>query len=59
VLAVSLSRTVSALLYGIGPRDPATLAAAAALLMLTAIAASLIPARRAVRIDPATALRAE
>jgi putative ABC transport system permease protein len=58
-LALSLSRVIGSLLYGIGPRDPLTLGAAAVLLMAAAIAASLIPARRAVRIDPAIALRSE
>ena len=59
VLALFLSRAIESLLYGVGPRDPLSLAAAAGLLLAVAIAASLIPARRAVRIDPAIALRAE
>ena len=58
-LVLSLSRVVGSLLYGIGPRDPLTLAGSAIVLLAAAVAASLIPARRAVRIDPATALRAE
>jgi ABC-type antimicrobial peptide transport system permease subunit len=59
VLALSLARAVESLLYGVGPRDPLSLAGAAGALLVTAIAASLVPARRAVRIDPAIALRAE
>ena len=59
VLALSLARAVRSLLYGIGPRDPATLAGAVLALLLTTMVASVIPARRAVAIDPATALRAE
>ena len=58
-LVLSLSHVVGSLLYGIGPRDPLTLAGSALVLLAAAVAASLIPARRAVRIDPATALRAE
>jgi predicted permease len=58
-LAVPLARAIGALLYGVGPRDPASYLAAAAVLLATAVAASLVPARRAVRIDPAAALRAE
>ena len=56
---MSLSRAVGSLLYGVGPRDPISLALAAGLLLAAAVAASLVPARRAVRIDPAIALRAE
>jgi ABC-type antimicrobial peptide transport system permease subunit len=58
-LAVPLARAIGALLYGVGPRDPASYLAAAGVLLATAVAASLVPARRAVRIDPAAALRAE
>jgi len=48
-----------ALLYGVTPSDPATLGAATLLLAATASLASWIPARRAARVDPAEALRAE
>jgi predicted permease len=53
------TRVVGSLLFGVTARDPLTLAAAAALLMLTTVIASYIPARRASRIDPALVLRAE
>jgi putative ABC transport system permease protein len=47
------------LLYGIAPTDSVSFAAAAVLLVLVAAAATYIPARRASRLDPAVALRAE
>ncbi len=53
------TRVVGSLLFGVTARDPLTLAAAAALLMLTTVIASYIPARRASRIDPALVLRTE
>lgn len=50
---------VNRLLFGIGPHDPAAFAGALALLSVAAIAASWFPARRATRVDPMIALRAE
>ncbi len=50
---------VRGLLHGVEPSDPATLLAGSALLLGTALAAAYLPARRAGRVDPITALRAE
>jgi ABC-type lipoprotein release transport system permease subunit len=50
-------RTFRTLLYGIEPADPLTLAAVAVVLVGTALAACLIPARRAMGVDPVQALR--
>ena len=52
-----LTSLLQKLLYGVGPRDFATLAAAAAVLAAVGLAAALVPARRAVRVDPIAALR--
>jgi ABC-type antimicrobial peptide transport system permease subunit len=59
VLAVATSRALSGLLIGVGATDPITFAAAATLLGFTALLATWLPARRAVRVDPMTALRSE
>jgi ABC-type antimicrobial peptide transport system permease subunit len=53
-----VGRVLSSLLYGVSAVDPATLALAALTLGVVALAACVIPARRAARIDPAIALRA-
>ncbi len=57
--AAALSRAMASLLFGIGARDPVTFVLAAALLSAVAFAATLLPARRAASVDPATALRAD
>jgi putative ABC transport system permease protein len=57
--AVAVSRSMRALLYGVGQADPATYVGMAALLVAVALAASFLPARRAMKTDPITALRAE
>jgi putative ABC transport system permease protein len=53
------TRLLASLLFGVTAEDPLTLVAAAALLVLTTVVASYIPARRASRIDPALLLRSE
>src|ERR1017187_2264251 len=60
-LAVSLAvtRLMSDLLYGVRPRDPVTFAVSAAVVILIALVAIYIPARRATRVDPMVALRHE
>jgi putative ABC transport system permease protein len=57
--ALALNRLVSRLLFGIAAGDPATFVAVAALLLGVASAASFLPARRAMKIDPILALRQE
>jgi predicted permease len=59
LLAAIGTRALGSLLFGIGPLDPFTLAAAAALLTVVALFASYLPARNASRTDPMLALRAE
>jgi ABC-type antimicrobial peptide transport system permease subunit len=56
-LSLVLGRTLVGLLYGVTPGDPITLAASAMVLALAAAGACWLPARRASRIDPVTALR--
>jgi len=57
--ALLLSRTLTTLLYSVSPNDPATLAAVGGLLLVTTLVAGYLPARRATRIDPVVALRAD
>lgn len=57
--AILASRTIAGLLYGVAPVDPVTLTGVAIFLTAVAMAASLIPARRASRVDPMVALRQE
>jgi len=57
--AYGLTRYAASLLYGVSPTDPWTFGAVALLLIAVAVLASYLPARRAARVDPATALRFE
>jgi putative ABC transport system permease protein len=57
--ALALANLLGHLVFGISARDPATFALVAAGLLAAAIVASYVPARRASRLDPTTALRAE
>ena len=57
--AVVLTGYLRALLYEVSPTDPVAFAAMAALLFAVALAASYVPARRAAKVDPMTALRSE
>jgi predicted permease len=59
VIALPATRLVQSLLFRTSAADPPTLAAVAAILLLATLAASYVPARRATRIDPASALRRE
>ncbi|HKG92900.1 MAG TPA: ABC transporter permease [Gemmatimonadaceae bacterium] len=58
-LAAALSHFMAMLLFQVEPRDPAVFAAVIVTLFLTGVAACLIPARRAARVDPMVALRIE
>jgi putative ABC transport system permease protein len=57
--AMLLTRVIAALLYGVEAVDPLTFAGVALLIIAVAWIAVLVPARRAMRVDPLTALRAE
>lgn len=57
--ALALTRVMSSLLFGVTAKDPLTFVAVAALLSLVAFLACYIPARRAMKVDPLTALRYE
>jgi putative ABC transport system permease protein len=57
--AVALTRVMRQLLVGVTPTDPVTFTAITALLTIVAMAACLLPARRATRVDPLIALRAD
>jgi putative ABC transport system permease protein len=59
IAAFFVSRAVSSMLYGVTPLDVASYAIGAGILAVAAALACLVPARRALRVDPVTALRAE
>ncbi|HZS53292.1 MAG TPA: ABC transporter permease [Bryobacteraceae bacterium] len=57
--SLALTRYLSSLLYGITPTDPFAFAAVILVMLFAAILAMMLPARRALRVDPMTALRSE
>jgi len=57
--AALLTRTLASLLFGVTPLDPVTFVTAPAVLAVTALAACVAPAMRAIRVDPAVTLRQE
>jgi macrolide transport system ATP-binding/permease protein len=59
VLSLAAMRLLSTMLYGVRPTDPLTFAGSSALVILVALAASWLPARRAASIDPMRSLRTE
>lgn len=59
VASLAITRLMSSLLFGISSTDPLTFVVVAGLLSVVALAASYIPAHRAMRVDPVTALRYE
>jgi putative ABC transport system permease protein len=59
VAALALSSALEKMLFNLTPTDPATFASVAAVLVVVALVASWLPARKAARVDPVVALRAE
>ena len=59
VVALAAASAIRSYLFGIEPRDGVTLVAACALVVMAALLAAYLPARRAPRVDPIAALRAE
>jgi putative ABC transport system permease protein len=57
--AMAASRLISNLLFGLAPADPATMAGAMTVMVLTSALAGYLPARRAAHVDPMVALRDE
>ena len=56
---MAVTRVLGKFLFQVTPTDPLTFTTVAALLTIVALAAALVPARRASRVDPMTALRSE
>lgn len=59
VLAYAAARLLESLLAGVRPADAVTFSAAAVLCLITALVGALVPALRALRVDPVTVMRAE
>jgi ABC-type antimicrobial peptide transport system permease subunit len=59
VAAVAASRALGSVLFDVSPVDPLTYAAVLVVYSAAALAAAIVPARRALRVDPLIALRAE
>jgi ABC-type antimicrobial peptide transport system permease subunit len=59
IVSLGLARLIAAFLFGTSPTDSVTFAATGVVLMVVAMVAAYVPARRASRVDPMSALRAD
>jgi ABC-type antimicrobial peptide transport system permease subunit len=59
IAAFGLTRLMSTMLFGVGPTDPVTFVVIALILIVVALLACYLPARRATKVDPLNALRSE